>query len=563
MNAIKYILNGQECQPTNRKEIQYTYDFQASKIRELELSVSDLRFVREDYTRILNWITQYGDAVGMPLDIQYQTKTIPYILDLTSHVKDENSITCKPLRLYGNDNFFELAEGLSFDIISWQNSDFRNVDYKIITEDKFSTLITLYISTYLLGKELIESVYKAQETISETLDASIPAGFLPALGAILKLAIMILARIAYTVAIIIALVKLATQILNILFPKTRQFLACEVRQLIKKGCEHLNFKLESTLLDEYKDLTLIPVPLREKDPNFFKELFAPNSLAYTNGHLSTRDTINNLGGLISFVESFFNAKTLVKDGVVKIETEQFFEQNATKVVPFAKNVQNEIQNSYTTNADELFKRLVMVYPTDSMDLNTFDDTSASVYEVSSENINSLGREYDLIKGLDRIDLPFARGTRKDELTFIEKIAKEFAKAIDLFTGGNAVSKIDNLKNIMQVSNQYFSVTKLVYLNGEQLSANQKSIIGADAIVNKFHKNRFIENNRKRIYENMPIALSESEIFEILDNNFVILDNGTLIEILNLSWSEEMHMASASYSVKIPSVNTKTVVVNGG
>lgn len=572
MTPIRYYLNGTECNPVDKERISYLFDFTSRKIRELELSVQEVEFVMEDKTAIEQWILTYGHYVGMPLTVQYSNGvTREYILDFASEgfeVRD-NSIVV-PIKLFkGTDNFFDRANGSSFEIIPFQPSDFVDVDYIVVREEQFGYYIGLTLATYTLTKELITAIQNVAEGISDIQEASIPsisAAGVPVINIplIVSASIKLVARIAYTIAIAIALIKLITEILNAISPKVRQFKAITYKRLIEVGCNFLGFTLQSQLLNQLgNNLVVLPVPLREKDPSFFKELFFPASLAFTKGYPSGRDTIPTLGGAIDAIETIFNARTKVVGGVVQIEKESTFEQQAGQNITLAFNIQQQIENSNGINAVENFKRLLCKYQVDGTDINTFDDTKKSIYEISSEVVVSPGSEYELIKGFEPVDIPFARGTRKNELTFVESIAKALAGAVDLFTGGNLSSKIEARKGCLQISSQYFSTTKLLWMNGTKLSAQQNNFIGCEAIITNYHSDKYIQNNQKSVYLQMPIALNESELFNLLQNNFVILDNGQTAEILRIDWMEETRLASVDYTINKSAVNEQTIVINNG
>ena len=565
---IRYYLNGVECNPSNKRDINYIFDFSERRIRELEIDVDALRFVREDRTAIKQWIDTYGYSVGMPLDIVYSNgQTVKYFLDFSdpSFIENEISYTVKVKKYKGTDNFFDNANGLSWDLVDFNDSDFVNVDYVVIPDNQLSYFISLSLATFALSQELGKAIQEVQEGIADLVKATVPVGVPPApdWGAIAVASIKLAARIAYALFITVALVQLITQLLNIIFPIIRQFKACTVRQLFVKGCQHLGVTVQSTLLDSLDKLTILPVPLLEKDPSLFAQLFAPMSLAYTKGHPSARDTVPTFGRLIEAIEDTLNAKSIVKDGVLRFEQEEYYEQNASQTIPQAFNDQALILNNKKLNTEELFKRLVAVYAIDPTDVNTLDDTKKTVYEVGSEVITSPDPFLELIKGSDIVNIPFARGTRKSQLTFVEQAAKVLASAVDLFTGGSLAATVDARKNVLQVSSQYFTVTKLIWMNGTKLHSNQNAFIGADVIVNTYHSKRFIENNQKDVFEQMPIALTESEIFNILQNNYLNLNTGSVCEIKRIAWSEKLHKATVDYTVKRASTNEQTIVINAG
>lgn len=566
---IKYILNGLECNPQNRESIRYVLDFSDRRIRELELSVETLEFVAEDYDRIKVWRQTYGDVVGMPLDIQYQNgQIVPYLLDFSDNATKFQDRKCfvKLIRYNGIDNFFSNADALAFSQIQWNDSDFRLIDYIVIPDQQFSYYISLSLASFALAQELAQSIKDIQEGIADIVKATVPVGAPipgPDWGAIIVLSIKLLARIAYAIFIIIALIRVIREILNVIFPKIRQFKGATVKRLIEKGCQHLNFTLQSNLLNQLDGLAILPVPLRPKVANYFQDLFLPSTIAFTNGYPSNRDSVFTLGQLIGIVEEMFNSKTRVFGNVVRIEQEDYFEQQATGGLPIAFTIQEALQSEFKMNLDEQYKRMLIKYQVDPSDINTFDDTKDSVFEMSSDVVTTLGRRYELIKGLYTIEIPFCKGTPKGSLNFVEKTAKALAKAVDLFTGGSLANTINERKNVLQISNQYFGQTKIMYLNGSKIAQNQNQIIGAGVLANQYHFSRFITNNMKKMFEGMPVAWTEQELFLILGNNYIILNDGTVAEIRRVEWSEREHQAIVNFSVRVPSVNVTNRVVDAG
>lgn len=561
---IKYYLNGTECNPKNKDTVNYVFDFTDRQLRELELSVDTLEFVREDFDAIKQWIALYGHFVGMPLDVKYSNGTIvKYLLDFAdpSFTMRERSVSVKLKRYQAVDNFFDNADGLSFGLVPWQASDFTMVDYVIIPEQQATYYISLGLATYALAKELIEAGKSIAEGIAD-LAAVLPP--VPGnIGAVVSASIKLVARIAYAILIVIAITKLAVEIINILFQPIRQFKGITYRRLLQKACGYLGYSLQSNLLNKLAPLTILPVPLKPKNPTWYYQLLGVATSGYTNGFPSSRDTVQTLGQAIRAIENTFNAKVSVIDGVVRIEQETYFEKTPNTGLLNAFNLQESLQSEYTLNSEEMFKRMVVQYQVDASDFNTFDDTFQNLYEISSETQTSPSRSYELIKGFDLIDIPFARGTNKGNLNFLEQAVKAFAKAIDLFTNGNLSAKIESRKNVMQISSQYFNTTKLLWMQGSKLHPQQTNFIGGQAITNNYWYSRFIENNQKRVYENVPVAMTESELFALMQNNYIVSDDGQVVEITNVQWSETEHYATVTLRVPQKAINEKTVIIDDG
>ena len=100
------------------------------------------------------------------------------------------------------------------------------------------------------------------------------------------------------------------------------------------------------------------------------------------------------------------------------------------------------------------------------------------------------------------------------------------------------------------------------MNGTRLHQEQTNFIGAQAIMLNYWYSRFIENNQKNIYDSMPVAMTENELFALFQNNFITMDNGQVAEIVNVQWSELQAKAMVSYNVLRPRINEKSVQING-
>ena len=563
---IRYILNGEECNPKNRQEINYVLSLGKNQDkRTLELDVTSLVFVREDYTRVQTWRNTYGDYMGMPLEINYSDGTIiKYLLDFTdSMVVTGRSIECKLKRFRGWDMFFKRAEGLAWNNpnLQWIQADFRFVDYIIVPEDLVSRFISLLITIFLLAKEIVETTNRIIDNIKQIIDASTPVGGIPGpnYGAIVSGVLKLIANLAIAVALMIALIKLVGELIELIFPKIRQYRGITYKRLIEKGVNYLGYKLKSSVLDSLPDLVILPQPIRKTNAKWFVELFTPNTLAYTNGYPSAGDTIPTLDTALTEFEKLTNTEVRLIGDTVYIEHRDFFKQNANTTVQSTFNNQSLLTDEYDINASDQYKRLVVQYQVDPIDLNTYDDTDGSVQEVSSELINSYGHDYELLEGYTELSLPFARGTRKSGLNWFEKAVKNFAKNVDKFCNTSFVSKIEQRIGVMQISSQYFTSTKLLYMAGTKLHPSQNSFIGANKVI-EYHASNRIENNQRRIYKQMPIAMTEQEMFSLLNNNFVHLTNGATAEISSIKWSDEDNVSEVYYTVDVAGVNVKSIVL---
>ena len=136
------------------------------------------------------------------------------------------------------------------------------------------------------------------------------------------------------------------------------------------------------------------------------------------------------------------------------------------------------------------------------------------------------------------------------MSYIEEFAKGFLQVVDAITGSfgantNFVSLITNRIGVTQISQQYYSITKVLYaVNGRQ-QAGYGNYIKASNIYNEYHKINEININGYKIYSDVPLRMNASEFLSLLDNNFAYI-NGLLCEILTIRYTDEQSKAVISY-----------------
>jgi hypothetical protein len=562
---IKFFLDGQECEPYNRQDIKYSIDFTSRRrLSQYEISIDVLEFVREDYTRIFNWLKTYGRYQGMPLDVQFSNGQIQrYYLDFTDpSTKWTNTVISVGVkRRNATDNFFDNADSLVFDLVNFNDSDFSKIKYIIIPPNREIYFITISLTTFQLAQQLAQAKKDVKEAISDLNEVLPPV--LANLGAIAAAAIKVAARIVYLVAITIALIRLITDLIKIVFPPVREFKCITYKNLIKKSCEYLGYTLESNVLNQLDKLTVVPVPLRPNNFSVIREVFAPQSIAFTNGYPSALDVISTLGTAISTLEEIFNLTTSVNNGVVKIERNEDFDTLDSDPVQLAYNIQDLAQEERTFN-DEYWKRKLMFWAKDGADFNTYDDRNKTIVEFDTSVQVSPHEDIQLLKGLEQVPTNFSRATRKEGLDFIEKTLKVLTKAVDLFTGGAISNAINNREGVMILSQQYFSNTKLIWAQGDKISPQDKEILNPETIINNYHQNLQVVNNTTEVIQNMPIRIDELSFLQFVNKNFVTLTDGKRAELKRLEWSETD--VEGSLTFEIPSdyaININETKINNG
>jgi len=557
---MKHFLNDIEISPRNVLDfgVQSNYD---DDPQVLEIDADKVVLPREALEIVQNHIQTQGVFEGIPYRIEMQTETGPnislqYYVDLTENpVFRDFEFEVKIKKRLGTDSYFDQANGTSFELLAANGVQFQFIDipYLIIRDNQVALGITLAISLYAMTEALIQAIRDLAESVQDIIEAvtpSVGAGSVINIGEIITLALGIVAQLAYTALLLIAVIKLAQQMFELLFPKIRFYLGCTIKELIVKGSQYLGYTVQSNLLNEIANWTIMPVPLVKEKNSVVDFIENDLNFSFTKGYPTASDTTPTLGSLVKAVEESFNARTRVLNGVVRIERRDWWANVTTNQILPALNLQDVRQSEYTLNTEDAWKRYLVRYFVDQSDFHTLDFYDPTDSEYSTEPTNVLNSDLVTIKGTKDVRIPFALGVRKNKLNWIEKLAKGFFQVIDEVTGvfGGGTSFAANIQNrigVTQIGQQFYSTTKILYaVNGKQ-PENYVSKIRASAVYNKYHSINAIQVNGYEIYSDVPVALRPQEFVSLLDNNYAEID-GVICEIISLRYNDEESKAFVSY-----------------
>ena len=556
---MRHFLNGLEIAPKNIEDIGVVSIF-TDLPDELELNVDKLILPREAYNIIEDHVNTLGVFEGIPYEIQMgNSLTLQYYVDLTEEtIYRDHEIEVKIKRRNALDNFFDRADGSSFEMLKRNNVsfNFRSIPYLIVPDNQGEIFFSLAISTFILTKETINAARELVFAITEIIAATTPdigvTGPTVQTGDIINMALKIAARIVYFAAIVVAVIKLGKDIVKLIFPSIRYLKAATAKDLIQKGCQYLGFNLQSQLLDNNENLTILPVPLMSnKNQQWYDHLVDDLTSDFNKGYPTAQDTVATLGSLIRSIEIMFNAKTRVYDGVVYIERRDFWNNLSQNTINPALALQADRVDAYRFNTEDIWKRYYIHYQVDFSDTHTTDDFDSTDAEYSAEAVNVVNPDLVTIKGLNDVNINFALGKRKDKLNFIETACKEVLDNIDLVVnvfGGNSnvASLITNRIGVLQISQQFFSITKVLYTmdDGRQPS-NYKDYIRASSLWNNYHYINQIFLNNYKVKEGIRVRLSYQDFLNLLTNNFAQVGN-QVVEILKIEYIDEKSYALISY-----------------
>lgn len=571
-----YFIAGESFRPVNADEIGIRMNWRGD-IQEAELNTDTIVLSNRAKVLVLNHIDQFGVFEGVPIIIQVGNTVLEYYIDLQQNPKisgfGDSEIEVSIVRRRSVNWFREQINALSFEVINKTNPiNTINIPYLIVPDNQVEMLITLAISGFVLTKALIEGFVNISDRIADVNEASIPS--ISATGVpvfniplIISASIKLAASIIYTAAILIAVIKLTKQVIELIFPPLKKLKGSTVRELINKGCAKLGFTFSSTVLDELNNLTLMPVPLQKTNKSIFKNLISLNTQSYTKGYPTARDTTPTLGRLFDFLEDFTQSQIRIIGTTVYLEEDNYWIDQSGLQIINTLNLQDVRENQWTFNIDEAWKRYYLHWQYDISDVHTMDRMEALDMEWSTEYVSTSNADLFVVKGLVDINLPFALGNRKEALTYVEALALPFAQTADgviNFFGGNSnlVSKVVGRIGVTQISQQYYSTSKMLWATNGKQPANYLSKIGALPIANKYHAKNKVKENFQKI-QTARIPLSTANFDMIINNNYVQDENGVYLKLLTFDFINDSKEAEIEYSVSsTEGNNTKTILING-
>jgi hypothetical protein len=592
---MRHFINGIEIAPKNLTEIGVVSTF-TDDPDILSLSVDSVILPREGKDIVQNHIQNVGLFEGIPYSVQMDDGvTIEYYIDLLDGVKvRQHEIEVSLKKRKSKDNFFERASGSSFDLLKEKGVEFtsHDVPYFVIKDNQFETSLQLAIMTYIIGDALYSQALVTATAINNLVEVSAPIfGIAPIttppfftvttsynVAGIIAQSLNVVVQLIYYGLLIVLLIDLATQLILTIMPPKRKLKGTYVKEIMEKCCAYFGYTFASDLLDAHPYWAIVPVPLI-KDRKSLWDILPDEIFPVFNSEVpSSSDTTPTIMTFIEGLETMFNARTIVRDSEVRLERRDWLQEQTSLQLEPALNLQSERDDEFSYNTEETWKRYYIHYQTDFQDLHTADGNTydKSDTELSTEETFPVTND-DLvtIKGLNDVNIPFALGSRKDKLNWLEKSAKNVLGVIDTLTGifgggTNFEAQIDSRKDCLQISQQYFGVTKMIYGQsgavkpGEiiQTESDFNNIVSAKSLWDKYHYINAIQNNDYIIRENVRIRISSSNFVSLLGNNYALID-GKLCEILRLEWIDEKSFAQISYKEPFDWADGKvqTIVIN--
>ena len=561
--------------PEGYRELAFVKDFRNIKSG-VTINTDNLILSRENRVDVLDWIYNLqGRFENIPAQITSDSGTVyPYYLDLKDIKIGLDTATLGIQERKSHKHFFDNADFLTFELMRANGFLPDNmsvkVPYIIIPEDVELQRAVILMQTFALLFQLYYAIKELAYLVADFLSVGIGT-----LTAVAKLA----ALVVHFALLVVALIQNFQQLKELYFPTVRYLKAYSDFTLIRQGCLYLGYELDSSLLsNDLKHIYTMGKPQAVPGKSIFQFTQNQQINYFNKGYPTAEDTVPTLGSMIDYVLKTFNARIFVYDGIAKLERRSYFVDNANVVIVPTMSDQEGHDDAYRFNEDETWGRKYDHWQVDFSDAHSSDISSGIKSEHITEPIQSLNTDLVRLTGLKENSAPFSLAGRKNGFTLVEQrlipLFGLYDTVVGAFNGSsNAVAGILARDGVMVISQQYFDITKKLWLEVDTTQATISasgvgkqpawylSALSMDNIYNLFKLDlQVLSNNRK--VRTMRVPFTDTNFTSLLQNNFCILEpTGEIIELVNIEWFDRKYYANIIFlQADASAFNTKTTTL---
>jgi len=617
MEVTYYVNNIEVNPPLNDEELSIELNFdkgnpdnQSVSLNELEWGLGD-QTVGNDAADIINqWRLDgvsggVGATEGIPYRLEITDEGTTYnvfdgYLDLSTAIWDCDRVSVTAVETGGNDWFLSVADSKSYAYIDEvegliPSSYTVRLPYVLSSvpdnQEAFLVTISMTFVVITLVGEIESLITLAKGYIANPTDWG-------------KLAMLVL-QLVYVVSLIISLVKLIADLIDLVIQPVKYHSCMSWLNNAKVGAASFGYTFKSSILETggvYSNSYILP----EKD-NVGRTSFNDDKKVF--GRTNSNDVDKGyfkgtVGDFYRLMITKFNGKLIYEEGnVLRFEREDYTTSAYNYILPPVD------QTSYRLNHDELISNYVVSYQTDTNDKNTLQNYYGTETQVITQQKSGYNQRVN-IEGLIKRNISLARGTRKNDFTYVENIVKSYlnfiSAQVNVYEAAiNAIifsvniiansflfaiktlasllripfdvpkikvgklpysdlsSSIRDRKGMLLMENDFVSVPKDLILSVNTTSDRSTNIAITNESKNNsltlykdFHAiNSFLPTslkptgNQYEIHEveGVPFCFDDYQL--VKDSNYMKDDIGRDGEILSLNWNVRKLTASANYKVK--------------
>lgn len=533
---------------------------------DLMLTEDTLIFEGDDKFLLQGILDNVGLQAAIPMIVKLPSDD-PNVADLEIEyvlsVKDGFTETTDALefsakRRYGVNRFITKANGITWDEIN----DFSTITatqfpYRIVDPNPLPQLGMLYMQ---LGSSSI-ALY---DSVSDLANA-IAAAFGGATGIVESTTQIAIAAIK-SALVLVVLITTSEDLWRMYFPEQKYLWEVKVLELMQKGCAKLGFNLSSTLLQNYANAGIIPVPLLDSNDSVLSDLF--NGTDFFNGKFpSSLDVTPTFGSFFTTIKDMLAAKILIIGNTLYFESDAFYQNIPQPQIKTTFTEQDKLIDRKTYNTSEAWSNKFIGYAVDFSDRYTADQIQGLRAEYRTKYTGTAQSELVDIDGAQRIDIPFSLAKRKNKLSYLDEEAIIFGTIVDGIInsfGGNSnlVSSVQSSVGQMVISGQHFGTTKFVWAIGGKQPVNYLDKISANALYLANHTHLQVKENFQEIQE-MRVPFSVQNFRDMVNSRYVTDENNTPLQLINYSFVPHEGQILLNFGIFRPEKSkTETIKIHG-
>jgi len=553
---LSFTLNNQSIDyPLNARDVQIlaTFDNEATQAN---ITTESFEFTLEEAEKIRQYIIDgmnsgAGIFEGMPFDITTYNQSNQYLafkgyLDLSDGFIDtETNVLCNIKKSNGLNSLDEKISALTFGYLESigviSSSEYIDTKYIVYNKVELIEILIANIVLFLLIKETVQAIKDTAAAVA-TVVGLLTASFPPGLGAFIYAVAIAIIQSVYTTLLVIAIIDMMEKLINSLMPPLVPTKALKIRASMEKIAIKLGYVFIS--------------PIPELDTYVYLPSNPSTDEGLTSGLPQSSDYGYRVNDFFKLLQDLFNGRYAIVGNELHFrkESDPFFEQQSTWIAPDVKN------DRVAYNTNEFQANRIIAFQTDLMDNWTINNFTGTNYEVITDAnvVNNVEAKY--LKGLDFVNIPLALGNRKNELTDLENILSSVASfadgLINTFGGSSDLEgQIEGKIGYLKVSQNDYSLPKLLTLVGDKLPANHRALLSAKYLYENYHISKsFVQNNyygQKYVYNDIEIPFGFEDFLQLINNSYFTTSDGYSAKAIKIEWNILKDKAVLSYWIRKP------------
>lgn len=517
MSKVIVKIDGKEVnEPNNIQELEIELNFDNTKVTSqlsltsFEFGVGDNRKGNDAYTFIkqrLNSVQGVIEGVPLQLELDNQKGTTFNLfdgyIDLWSAKYSNGTVQANAIQKANIDWLEDVADSISFEYLESlgkiTSSNYIQVPYCINRQNNGIEIIISILSVYTVSTTL-------KEQLTNLLEKSAKAPN-PFEATVIATTIV---RVLYISTLIIALLKLLIDIFNYLVQPVKYHATMKVVDMFEIGLSHFGLKLKSSILQQYPYNQMVIMPR-------YNNLYSKNNITGLLGNFSRNNDDKGyyqgtFGELVRAIKSIFKAKIIIQDGVFYFEPNNFTTSSPKFQLPDLLNNKYEFE----LNKEDFVSNYEIAFQTDLQDKNTIQEWTGTSVQLIQTPISFKDQQLVLSKGFDLVQIPFALGKKKTELSFIESVLDAGFKVI----GEILNALISALNELIKIINAVIKIINGIVKTLKTLGIKIKFVIKPIPSIPK--------SNIKNLIENRIGMLKMESDFVSTEKLLIVGSNGKLL-----------------------------------